>query len=85
MFKDSKIIVVLEYIIGFCFLIAVVPLFVDPRQDWNDAHQWAYLFFIVGAGLTLVSCASGMKQRIELSQRILKLEKMLDGKGLQTQ
>ena len=79
MFTDRKLIVVLEYIIGFCLLIAVLPLFVDPQADWSDARWWAYLLFIVGAGLTLVSCASGMKQRIQLSQRIFKLEKMFEG------
>ena len=86
MFSDRKLIVVLEYIIGFCLLIAVVPLFVDPHPDWNDARWWAYLLFIVGFSLTLVSCASGMKQRIQLSQRISKIEKMLEGlKDAQTQ
>jgi uncharacterized membrane protein len=77
MFTDRKIIVVLEYIIGFCILIAVVPLFVDPHPDWSDARWWAYLLFIVGASLTLISCASGMKQRIQLSQRISKIEQII--------
>jgi hypothetical protein len=86
MFSDKKFIVVLEYVIGFSLLMAVVPLFAEPGADWSDARWWAYLLFIVGFGLTLISCATGMKQRIELSQRISKIEKALEGlKNTQSQ
>ena len=77
MFSDRKIIVVFEYIIGFCFLIAVLPLFVKPQADLSDARWWAYLLFIVGAGFVLISCASEMKQRLQLSQRLSKIERII--------
>ena len=86
MFTDRKFIVVLEYIIGFCLLIAVLPLFANKNTDWGDAHWWSYVLFIVAASLTLISCASGMKQRIQLSQRLGKIEKTLEElKSRQTQ
>jgi len=88
MFTDRKIIVVLEYIIGFSFLIAVVPLFVNPHPDWSDAHWWAYLLFIVGAGFILISCASEMKQRLQLSHRLSRIEQIikdLEDKEVQAQ
>ncbi|MFH1371397.1 MAG: hypothetical protein ABII09_08960 [Planctomycetota bacterium] len=79
MFTDKKIIVVLEYIIGFGLLIAVLPLIVHPNVDWSDAYRWAYMLFIVSAGFTLISCASGMNQRMQLSKRISKLERTVEG------
>ena len=88
MFSDRKIIVVFEYIIGFCFLIAVLPLFVKPQADLSDARWWAYLLFIVGAGFVLISCASEMKQRLLLSQRLSRIERLikdLEDEEVQTQ
>ncbi len=78
MFKDRKSLVVIEYIIGFSLLIAVLPSIVHPRPGWSDAHGWAYLLFIVCAAFTLLSCASEMRKRLEQSHRIEKLEKMVE-------
>ena len=78
MFSDKKIILVVEYIIGFSLLITVLPSIVHPHPGWSEAHWWGYLLFIVCSGFTLVSCASEMNQRLELAKRIEKLEKMAE-------
>jgi hypothetical protein len=78
MFKDKKAIIVIEYIIGFSLLIVVLPYIVTQHSGWTSAHWWAYLLFIVCAGLALIGSASGMKQRMALSHRITKLEQKVD-------
>jgi hypothetical protein len=80
--KDNLIWVV-EYLIGIGFLVAVLPFIVNPQPGWSPAHGWAYLLFIVCAGIALISSASGTRQRIELSKRITELEKKLDEKSAQ--
>jgi hypothetical protein len=72
--KDN-LIWVAEYLIGIGLLVAVLPFIVNPQPDWSPAHGWAYLLFIVCAGIVLISSASGTRQRIELSKRITELEK----------
>jgi len=78
MFTDKKIIVVIEYIIGFSLLIVVMPSLVHPHAGWSEAHWWAYLLFIVCAGFILISCASSMRKRLALARRIEKLEKAVE-------
>ena len=78
MFKDKKAIIVVEYILGFSFLILVLPYIVTLHSGFTSAHWWSYLLFIVCAGLALIGSASGMKQRMELSHRITKLEQKTD-------
>ncbi len=78
MFKDKKIVVVIEYIIGFSLLILVLPYIVTLNAGWTSAHGWAYLLFIICAGFALIGGASGMKQRMELAQHIIKLEQKVD-------
>jgi len=75
--KDNMVWVV-EYLIGIGFLVAVLPFIVHPQQGWSPAHGWAYLLFIACAGITLISSASGTRQRLELAKRIADLEKKLD-------
>jgi hypothetical protein len=67
-----------EYLIGVGFLVAVLPFIVHPQPGWSPAHGWAYLLFIACAGIALVSSASGTRQRLELSERIKKLEKKFE-------
>jgi len=78
MLKDRKLVWVVEYLIGIAFLVAVLPYIVHPQPGWSDAHGWAYLLFIACAGITLISSASGTRQRMELSKRITKLEQMVE-------
>jgi hypothetical protein len=78
MFRDKKAIIVIEYVIGFSLLILVLPYIVTRQPSWGAAHWWAYLLFILCAGLALIGSASGMKQRLELSQRITKIEQKVD-------
>jgi hypothetical protein len=78
MFKDKKTIIVIEYVVGFSLLIVVLPYIVAPHPDWSKAYWWAYLLFIVGAGIALIGSASGMKQRLDLAQRITTLEQKID-------
>ena len=76
--NDSKLIWVVEYAIGIIFLVAVLPFIVHPQQGWSAAHGWAYLLFIACAGIALISSASGTRQRIKLSERIAKLEQIIE-------
>jgi hypothetical protein len=76
--KDSKLIWVVEYLIGIGFLVAVLPFILHPQPGWSAAHGWAYLLFIACAGIALISSASGTRQRLELSKRIEELEKKLN-------
>jgi hypothetical protein len=85
MFKDKKVIIVAEYIVGFSLLIIVLPYIVAWKGDWDSANWWAYLLFIVCAGIILVGNASGMKQRHEMSQHITKIEQKVDALYKQAQ
>jgi len=75
--KDNLLWVV-EYLIGIGFLVAVLPFIVHPQPGWSPAHGWAYLLFIACSGITLISSASGTRQRLELSKRITDLEKTIE-------
>lgn len=77
--NDSKLIWVVEYALGIIFLVAVMPFIVHPQPGWSAAHGWAYLLFIACSGITLISSASGTRQRINLSERITKLEQIIEG------
>jgi hypothetical protein len=76
--KDNKLVWVVEYLIGVGFLVAALPFIVHPQPGWSDAHNWASLVFIACVGISLISSASGTRQRIELSEQIKKLEKELE-------
>ena len=76
--SDNKLIWAVEYLIGIGFLVAVLPFIVHPQSGWSPAHGWAYLLFIACSGITLISSASGTRQRIELAKRIEELEKKLN-------
>ena len=78
MLKDSKLVWVVEYLLGIGFLVAVLPFIVHPQPGWSPAHGWAYLLFIACAGITLISSASGTRQRMEMNERIKKLEQMVE-------
>jgi hypothetical protein len=78
MLKDRKLTWVVEYAIGIILLVAVLPSIVLPHPNWSEAHWWAYLLFIVCSGITLIGCASSMRQRVELTQRIEKLEQTVE-------
>jgi hypothetical protein len=75
--KDNLVWVV-EYLIGIGFLVGVLPFIIHPQPGWSAAHGWAYLLFIACAGISLISSASATRQRLELSERIKKLEKKLE-------
>lgn len=70
MFKDRVVIWVLEYTVGA--VLAFVPLIGLGlwKTDWTDAHTWATGLFVVGLGVTLISSASSMRQRLILAKRI---------------
>jgi hypothetical protein len=77
MFKDRAAIWVLEYIIGG--MLTFVPLISLGlwRANWTDAHTWATGLFVVCLGVTLISCASSMRQRMLLARRIDMLAKQI--------
>jgi len=76
MFKDKKFVWVLEYLIGMGLLVVIMPSIVRPHPGWSPAHGWAYLLFIACSGITLLSCAGSMRQRMRLEKRINQLEQM---------
>jgi len=78
MFKDKKFVVVIEYIIGFSLLIAVMPSLVHPHTGWSEAHWWAYLLFVVNSSFIFLSCASAMRKRLAMKRRLEKLEKEVE-------
>jgi hypothetical protein len=80
MLKDSKLVWVIEYLIGIALLVAVLPFIIHPQQGWSPAHGWAYLLFIACSGITLLGFASAMRQRIALSERITKLEQIIENR-----
>jgi hypothetical protein len=77
MFKDRTAIWVLEYIAGG--ILAFVPLIGLGlwQSNWTDAHTWATGLFVVCLGVTLISCASSMRQRMLLGRRIDMLTKQI--------
>jgi len=80
MFKDRAAVWVLEYIVGGT--LAFVPLIGLGlwQANWTDAHSWAAGLFVVCLGVTLISCASPMRQRMLLARRIDTLaEQIADG------
>jgi hypothetical protein len=85
MLKDRNVTWVVEYALGIVLLVAVLPSIVLPHPGWSEAHWWAYLLFIVCAGITLVGCGSSMRQRVELAQRIAKLEQTVEALKKQAQ
>jgi hypothetical protein len=81
MFKDRRFIWVLEYVIGLGLLAVIMPAIVRPHPGWSPAHGWAYLLFIACSGITLLSCAGSMRQRMHLEDRIKQLEQKAHNPG----
>lgn len=80
MFKDRAAIWVLEYIAGGTLVLVPLIGLSLLRANWTDAHAWATGLFVVCLGVTLISCASSMRQRMLLARRIDTLaEQMADG------
>ena len=73
MSKDRTAVWVMEYLCGFLLLTTVVPAVLYARPDWSDAHVLAVELFAIGLGVSLVSCASAMRQRIIMTRRIDQL------------
>jgi hypothetical protein len=80
MFGDKKMLWILEYAIGFILLAVVIPFIVHPQPGWSAAHGWAYLLFIACSSITLISSASGTRQRMKLAKRIAELERIVDNR-----
>jgi len=77
MFNDKTIIWVLEYIIGGTLVIVPLAGLGVYRHSWIGAHIWAAELFIVCLGVVLISCASSMRQRMLLGNRIDRLVKQI--------
>ena len=75
MFVDRKLVWVLQYIFGVGILVIVLPMLVGPELQWTEAHGWAFLLFLCGSGISLIDCASSLRLRNRLLQRIDELEK----------
>ena len=79
MFNDRMLVWVLEYIFGGTLVIVPLTSLVLFRQARMDAYTWAAQLFVVCLGVILLSCASSMRQRMSLAERIDKLAKQIAG------
>ncbi|MCU0913941.1 MAG: hypothetical protein MUC88_05175 [Planctomycetes bacterium] len=77
MLKDRRLIWILEYVLGgMLVLIPLIGRTLCPPA-WTDAHAWATQLFVVALGVTLISCASAMRQRLLLARRIDTLARQI--------
>ena len=90
MLKDRVVIWVLEYIFGTALVLVPLaalgfswfawraqPPFFAAGNPWIDAHIWAVYLFVVCLGVTLISCASSMRQRMLLARCMDRLIKQM--------
>jgi hypothetical protein len=70
MFKDRTVIWVLEYIVGAALAFGLLICLYLWKPNWTDAHTWATGLCVVCLGVTLISSASSMRQRLILAKRI---------------
>jgi len=77
MLKDRAVVWVLEYIVGFVLVLVPLAALGLSWSAWIDAHIWAVYLFVVCLGVTLISCASSMRQRMLLAKRIDNLAKQM--------
>jgi len=77
MFKDNAAVWVLEYIFGAILVVAPLTSLRIWRLVRLDAHIWAVQLFVVCLGVTLISCASSMRQRMLLARRIDRLAQQM--------
>lgn len=75
MFRDKKLIWVIEYIFGS--LLVILPFFglIPAEENAPEPHIWSLELFTISLGVILISCASSMRQRIKLAERIEQLIK----------
>jgi len=73
MFNDKNIVWVLEYIIGGTLVIVPLAGLGIYRHSWVGAHIFATALSVVCLGVILISCASSMRQRMILAERIDRL------------
>ena len=82
MFKDRTLIWLLEYVFGGMLVLVPLTSRLFGPPVWTEAHLWATQLFVVSLGVTLISCASSMRQRLLLARRIDGLAKqMAEGYG----
>jgi len=80
MFKDQAGIWVLEYIVGGTLAFGPLLGLGLWQKICKDAFLWATGLFVVCLGVTLISCASSMRQRMLLARHIDMLaEQMANG------
>lgn len=79
MFRDRVLVWVLEYIFGGTLVLVPLTSLVLRRETWTDAYIWAAKLFVVCLGVILISCASSMRQRMFLAERIDRLAKQIEG------
>jgi hypothetical protein len=75
MFADRKLVWMLQYIFGVGILIIVLPMLIGPQLEWSEAHGWAFLLFLCGSGISFIDCASSLRLRNRLLERVEELEK----------
>ena len=77
MLKDRAVIWVLEYIVGGLLILVPLVALSFSWSAWIDAHIWTVYLFVICLGVTLLSCASSMRQRMLLARWIDGLAKQM--------
>lgn len=77
MLKDRAVIWVLEYIVGGVLILVPLAAMGFSWSAWIDAHIWAGYLFVICLGVTLLSCASSMRQRMLLARCMDRLIKQM--------
>jgi len=70
MFKDRLVVWVLEYVFGGVLVVVPMMGLVFWRLARMDAYICAVQLFVACLGVVLISCASSMRQRMLLAERI---------------
>ena len=77
MFKDKKAVWVLEYVFGGVLIVVPMAELFFCRQKLIDAYILVIQLFVISLGVILISCASAMRQRVQLAKRIDSIEEQI--------
>ena len=77
MLNDRMIVWFLEYVFGGALVIVPLNSLTIDRLAGMDAYVWTAKLFAACLGVILISCASSMRQRMLLAERIDKLAEQI--------
>jgi len=85
MFKDKVVVWVLEYIVGSVLVVVPLACLGFYRTGWTYTDMWVLQLFVICLGVTLISSASSMRQRILLSRRVDELARQISAESASRQ